>query len=212
MPTADSWQLAVRHLLEAVCRKPCSPRGCMRKSAQVVDGKGVGNLHCVQRVRKWTKRQGLDVGRIYGTLWDVDFADRRTAGGQQGQAARGLALVLDKTLAVLGGKNIRANITPSDQCDGERLHGSPLGRAERASELSELSGKAVPNVDDVHEALASEIRAFSLVSHLEPGQKLLYLVPVQRSVPILFLRYSLATPSCFGSVRWCVTIHTALNI
>jgi hypothetical protein len=30
----------------------------MGKSAQVVDVKGVGNLHCVQRVRKWMKRRG----------------------------------------------------------------------------------------------------------------------------------------------------------
>jgi hypothetical protein len=43
--------------------------------------------------------------------------------------------------------------------------------------------KLVPNVDDVHDALASEIRAFSLVSHLAQEQKLRYLVPVQRSVP-----------------------------
>lgn len=43
--------------------------------------------------------------------------------------------------------------------------------------------KSVPNVDDVHDALANEIRAFSLVSHMAPEQKLSYLVPLQRAVP-----------------------------
>src|SRR5258706_15785642 len=44
------------------------------------------------------------------------------------------------------------------------------------------AAKSVTNVDDVHDALANEIRVFSLVSQLAPEQKLSYLVPVQRTV------------------------------
>jgi hypothetical protein len=43
--------------------------------------------------------------------------------------------------------------------------------------------KSVPDVRDVHNALANEVRAFSLVSHLGRPEGLLYLVPVQRAVP-----------------------------
>ena len=44
----------------------------MGKSAKVIDGKGVANLHCVQRVRKSMKRNVLDR--------DKAMEGRKTAG------------------------------------------------------------------------------------------------------------------------------------
>jgi hypothetical protein len=57
------------------------------------------------------------------------------------------------------------------------------------------SVKPAPNVDDIHEAFADEIRAFSVVSHMGPEQRLRYLVPIQRTVqyriPQILTSYSI---------------------
>ncbi len=43
----------------------------MGKSAEVIDGKGVVDLHGAQRVRKWMKTQGIDRKNVW-TLYGPD--------------------------------------------------------------------------------------------------------------------------------------------